>query len=138
MSYSFGMETNELSIGELADVTGVSPRTVRFYVQEKLLAPPEGAGRGSHYTRVHLEQLRRIAELQRAGHALDAIRRILRGEDVPAPSVRAAQTAPMAASLVSRIELVDGVELFFDAGKFSPDAEGLLALRELAHRVFGR
>jgi DNA-binding transcriptional MerR regulator len=139
----------ELSIAELADAAAVSPRTVRFYVQQGLLPPPEGAGRGSHYTPAHRETLRRIAEYQRAGYSLDAIRRLLKGETLapsapPLPPLsprpprppRPAQQAVLAATLMSRIELADGVELSFDAARFRPDVEGLQALQELARRVF--
>src|SRR5438552_1261015 len=125
---------NELTIAELADAAGVSRRAVRFYVQEKLLDPPRGAGRGSHYEALHLDQLKRIAEGQRAGYSLDAIRRILRGEQVPRPAepVRPAREAALAATLLTRVQLMDGVELSFDAARFSPRAEDLMELRELA------
>ncbi len=52
------------SIGELAAACGVSRRTVRFYVQRGLLAPPLGLGRGARYNEAHLTRLREI----RAGH----------------------------------------------------------------------
>ena len=32
------------AIGELADLGGISRRTVRYYVQEGLLPPPRGLG----------------------------------------------------------------------------------------------
>src|ERR687894_1051120 len=80
------MESGDLSIGELADAAGLSRRAVRFYVQQKLLPTPLGRGRGRHYDASHLERLRRIGELQNAGHSLDAIRRILDGQSVPAPA----------------------------------------------------
>jgi DNA-binding transcriptional MerR regulator len=131
------METETYSINELADAAGISRRAVRFYVQEKLLAPPEGAGRGSHYERSHLEQLRRIVELQRAGHALDAIRRIFAGERVATPEPpRPARSALMNSTLLSRVELMPGVALSFDAARYSPAADELLAFQELARKVF--
>jgi len=129
--------SNELSIAELADAAGVSRRAVRFYVQEKLLAPPDGAGRGSHYGPSHLDQLQKISQWQRAGHSLDAIRRMLKGESVPPPAPpRPVREAALAARLISRIELLDGVELAFDAARFAPDSQDLLALRELAQKIF--
>ena len=76
------MESGELGIGELADAAGLSRRAVRFYVQRKLLPTPLGRGRGRHYDASHLERLKRIAELQAAGHSLDAIGRILDGKVV--------------------------------------------------------
>ena len=130
----------ELNIAQLADAAGVSRRAVRFYVQEKLLDPPRGAGRGSHYEHSHLDQLRQIAAWQRTGYSLDAIRRMLRGETLPLPAepARPIQGAHLTTRLISRVELLEGVEITFDAQRFAPNAEGLLALQELARQVFHR
>src|SRR5512147_317142 len=101
----------EMNIAELADAAGVSRRAVRFYVQEKLLEPPEGAGRGSHYTPRHLEQLQRLAQWQRAGYSLDAIRRMMRGEEVSPPQpVRPVREARLESRVSSHVELLEGVE----------------------------
>src|SRR6478609_8886644 len=62
------------AIGDLADLGGVSRRTVRYYVQEGLLPAPLGLGRGNHYTREHLDQLLRVKAMQEAGHTLDEIK----------------------------------------------------------------
>src|SRR3954452_11432244 len=119
------MESGELSIGELADAANLSRRAVRFYVQQKLLPTPLGRGRGRHYDRSHLDRLRQIAELQSAGHSLDAIRQILDGK--PAPSALKAESdngarpvrskPALSAELWTRIRLMDGVELSFDSTK---------------------
>ena len=37
------------SIGAIAEKTGISRRTVRYYVQLGLIEPPVGKGRGSYY-----------------------------------------------------------------------------------------
>lgn len=75
------------SIGGLADAAGVSRRTVRFYVQRDLLPPPEGLGRGAHYTDEHLARLLQVKAWQEEGVALDDIRARLRNEALPsAPS----------------------------------------------------
>ena len=65
------------AIGDLADLGGVSRRTVRYYVQEGLLPAPLGVGRGNHYGAEHLEQLLKVKALQEAGRTLDEIRREL-------------------------------------------------------------
>ena len=139
------MESGELSIGELADAANLSRRAVRFYVQQKLLPTPLGRGRGRHYDRSHLDRLRRIAELQSAGHSLDAIRRILDGKPVPAPTsqpdngARATRSKPaLSAELWTRLRLMDGVELSFDSTKHQPDVQALLALRDAVRDVFQR
>ncbi len=71
------------SIGTLADAAGVSRRTVRFYVQRDLLPPPEGLGRGAHYTDEHLARLLQIKGWQEEGVALDDICARLRHERAP-------------------------------------------------------
>jgi DNA-binding transcriptional MerR regulator len=139
MSYYVGMESTALSIAELAHAAGLTRRAVRFYVQQRLLPPPGGVGRGRHYDQSHLDRLRQIAQLQSGGHSLDAIRRILDGEPVHAAEER--KSAPhrrpmMSAMLLTRLELGDGIELQFDASRYQPEVDGLLALRELARQVF--
>ncbi|MEZ0267469.1 MAG: MerR family transcriptional regulator [Phycisphaerae bacterium] len=140
MSYYSAVETDRMSIGELADAAGLTRRAVRFYVQQKLLPAPLGVGRGSHYDGAHLAQLRRVLELQRAGHSLEEIRHVLAGRGVerPAAKVRRVDPAPakLRAELWRRLDLLDGVELSFDAAKFDPTVEELLQLREAIVRVF--
>ncbi len=59
-------------VEELAGLAGVSRRTVRYYVQEGLLPPPFGLGRGRHYGPAHLEPLIRLKSLQEQGLTLAA------------------------------------------------------------------
>ncbi len=124
-------------IDELAAAAGLTRRAVRFYVQQKLLPPPTGVGRGRHYGRSHLDRLREIVAQQTAGHSLDAIRRLSTGDPVPPPAARRRKPS-LSAQLWTRVALADGVELSFDTAKHQPDAAALLALRDLAQRVFAR
>jgi DNA-binding transcriptional MerR regulator len=137
------MSAAEMSIGELADAAGVSRRAVRFYVQQGLIPPPLGRGRGRHYDASHLQQLRRIGELQSAGHSLGAVRQILAGRSasgsaVPAPHkpARPSTRPAFSAELWTRLRLMEGVELQFDAARFNPPVERLLALREAVRAAF--
>jgi len=66
------------AIGDLAELGGVSRRTVRYYVQEGLLPAPLGVGRGNHYGPAHLERLLNVKALQENGRTLDEIRQALR------------------------------------------------------------
>ena len=102
------------AIGDLADLGGVSRRTVRYYVQEDLLPPPFGVGRGNHYGQEHLDQLRRVKALQEAGHTLDEIRRALaKGRPVSAVAAprSASRRSDRSRSLWRRLPLAPGVEL---------------------------
>jgi DNA-binding transcriptional MerR regulator len=66
--------TGTYTAADLARLGGVSLRTVRFYIQEGLIDPPLGLGRGAHFTERHLHQLRRARALQAAGLDHTAIR----------------------------------------------------------------
>ena len=122
-----------LSIGELAERTGVSRRTVRFYVQRGLIDPPVGLGRASHYTAQHAEQIGRVAALQRGGLRLEDI------SDLPAgKQAAAAGIAVPDARLVLRVALAPGVHLELDAGASPPTAEQIRKLAEAAKRILKR
>ena len=133
------MNDEALSIGDLADAAGLSRRAIRFYVQQRLLPPPLGRGRGRHYDRSHLERLSRIAQLQSAGHSLDAIRRILDSGHETAPSPAAPARRPPRASLSARLwtrlGLGDGVELHYDAARHNPTVEQLMQLRDAVRSI---
>ena len=75
------------SIGELADLAGVSRRTIRYYVQRGLVPPPLGAGRGHYYTGEHLQRLLSIKLLQDRGLSLEEIERQLAGRRSAAAEV---------------------------------------------------
>ncbi len=99
------------SIGELAELGGVSRRTVRYYVQRGLLASPTGLGRGRHYTQRPLDELIRIRRLQEAGHG-PAESAASAPRPPPEPGLRPAAPAGGARySSWTRIEIADGVEL---------------------------
>jgi DNA-binding transcriptional MerR regulator len=68
-----------ISLSELTEAAAVSVRTVRYYIAEGLLPPPEGAGPGSAYAQGHLDRLRLIQRLKEAYLPLKEIRRRLSG-----------------------------------------------------------
>ena len=96
------------SVGDLAELGGVSRRTVRYYVQEGLIPSPHGLGRGAHYDAEHLERLLRVKAMQERGMTLEAIRIGLLQKDASTP-VPALQL--VSRSRWTRIELMPGVEL---------------------------
>jgi DNA-binding transcriptional MerR regulator len=69
--------TARYSIGDLAGLVGSTPRTVRYYVAQGLLPPPEGAGAGAHYSNEHMDRLRLIQRLQQQHLPLSDIRQRL-------------------------------------------------------------
>jgi DNA-binding transcriptional MerR regulator len=121
-------------IAELAQLGGVSRRTVRYYVQEGLLPAPFGVGRGQHYGTAHLERLLEVKRLQQIGRALDEIRRELRGEPVRAAERR--QAASVRHSVWRRLMLMPGVELHVAAAVPLPPAGQLDELTRALRRAF--
>ena len=100
--------TARYAIGDLARLAGVSRRTVRYYVQEGLIPPPLGVGRGNHYGPEHLDQILRVKVMQEAGRSLDEIRRAPAAGALP-PAAPAA--ASLERSVWRRVTLAPGVEL---------------------------
>ena len=125
----------EMSIAQIAEAVGLTRRAIRFYVQQRLVDPPVGLGRTSHYTVEHAERLKRVLELQSAGHSLEAIRQIWAGAQ-SAPPANGRARAQVASRLYARLQLLDGLELHFDATRFQPDAKTLAALRNSIQRAF--
>jgi DNA-binding transcriptional MerR regulator len=67
------------SLTELADLSGVTPRTVRYYLAQGLLPAVGQTGPGSKYDDGHLARLRLIKRLQAEHLPLAEIRRQLDG-----------------------------------------------------------
>lgn len=65
------------SIDELAALTGVPSRTIRFYQSKCALLPPVRRGRKAYYGDAHVERLELIARLQDRGLQIRAIRNLL-------------------------------------------------------------
>ena len=114
------------NIDNLASLSGLSRRTIHYYVQRGLLAPPEGGGRGSYYTESHLKALKRIAELAAQGVPLIHMKALLEGEKpgalgAPTPQGDPQQLPPAAppgvqVASVEKAELAPGVELTWAPG----------------------
>jgi DNA-binding transcriptional MerR regulator len=66
---------------ELSAAAGVTPRTIRYYVQQGLLPSPGTRGPGTRYDRVFLDRLQLIRRLQRQHLPLAEIRRQLEALD---------------------------------------------------------
>lgn len=128
------------TLDELCATAGVPQRTVRYYIQLGLMDRPDGAGRGAHYTRRHLDQLLWVTASQRKGLSLEMIRELAErpaeGRAVPAPA-----RPPGSVEVWSRLFIEDGVELNIEAGRagLSPEQtralfRGVLELYERVRR----
>ena len=65
-----------ISLETLAALSGVSERTIRYYITRGLLLGPVRGGRGAFYTEGHLRRLQEIREQQQRGFTLTAIERL--------------------------------------------------------------
>jgi hypothetical protein len=137
----------------LAFRAGVPLRTVRFYLQQGLIDPPLGKGRGAHFTDHHLHQLQQARSLHNAGFSLDDIR--TRRNDltlgITATSVwdkfmhwRTAGTFAQHGSDEDeldpthciRIPMADGVELLVSNDKPLPSPKQLVDIALQIRKVF--
>ena len=97
---------------DLVEKSGFSRRTIRFYVQEGLLDPPAGRGRGGFYFDSHMGRLAQIRQLQEKGLKLAAIQRILSSR-MEAPQDRPAvfMAQPAGGEKWTRYAVAPGIEL---------------------------
>ncbi len=116
-------DARDYGIEELAELGGVTRRTVRYYVQEGLLPAPRGVGRGRHYGPEHLDRLLQVKSMQERGESLEAICTALSGGSrrrAPAPGPQVQR------EVVTRIVLADGLQLLVSGGRKLPPP-GILA-----------
>lgn len=114
--------SSKFSLEELSRLTGVSRRTIRYYIQRGLVTPPEGEKRGSFYTTNHLEQLLRVKRLTEKHIPLAEI-----------PSFDDSKNSSLAQeigsiSFCTHISLGTGLELVVDPGKAGLSAKQLRLL----------
>lgn len=113
------MDDGGRKLEEVAKAAGVSPRTVRYYIQRGLLPQPSFRGPDTAYGEEHLVRLRAIRRLQDAYWPLDAIAglfasksereiaSIADGTSVPSPaSVATAVVGPAPSPKRARTEVV--------------------------------
>jgi len=91
------------SLGQLAKLSGVPARTIRYYIARGLLDGPGKGGRGSSYSAMHRARLRQIQALQDQGRTLAEIH--------AAGTQDQSGRAPMAFATWLHHELADGVVL---------------------------
>lgn len=117
-------------------MTGVTRRTVRFYVQCGLIPPPAARGPGRHYGKEHVAGILRVQELKRAGKRLDEIKEGRRS----GPTSIGAGTPPQETTprQVTRIRLAaEWIWLEVERGAVMPSAAKLERLADLCRRELG-
>ncbi len=124
-------ENQRYTIEDLVRLTGLTRRTIRFYIQEGLLEPPAGRGRGGFYSQHHLDTLRRIQKLREQGLRIATIRRVLHeGEEV------LEQQPDYGREAWARIILRPGLEIHIRHDLETEDREAVQELIRLAKLLF--
>jgi DNA-binding transcriptional MerR regulator len=68
------MGEQEYTLAELSEASATPARTIRYYIQKRILPGPSGRGPKSRYDAAHLDTLRIIRLCQDRGMSLGAIR----------------------------------------------------------------
>lgn len=69
--------TDELTLEDLAQRSGLSLRTLRYYMQEGLLPGPETRGKYARYSQQHLDRLELIRRMKNLHLPLQEIRQLI-------------------------------------------------------------
>jgi DNA-binding transcriptional MerR regulator len=121
--------SEDYSLAEMAEVSGVSERTIRYYQNERLLSKPSKKGRSARYTDEHRDRLAVITELRDRGLTLQNIRDLVASK-LPTRTVSewlgidATLSAPWSDDRPTTIAHDELVMLISDHGKAS---KGLIA-----------
>ena len=121
------------NIETLAKLSGLTRRTIRYYVQRDLLKPPKGGGRGSYYTDEHLERLKKIKKWSEQGVPLIHMRDMLEGKT---PNDQIDVLTGIRTVFQEKVLLDEGIELTFRQGQLSH--EELLQIQTFVRNLLGR
>lgn len=111
------MEDKKYSFEELCALSGLSSRTLRYYIQIGLVDKPIGQTRAAHYMSFHLEKILRIKQLSDSGISLERIREVLSGDPLPLPE---RSKRPGHIEVRSHLWVTEGIEV-----QVSPETAGL-------------
>jgi len=122
------MAEKQYTIEELSELTGFTRRTIRYYVQEGLLEPPAGRGRGGFYYDSHLNKLLQIKSLQENGLSLAAITALLKaGEAQPVEYLR---------NVWAKYEIMPGLEISVRRDLEKQEGRKILEIIKTAKALF--
>lgn len=113
----------EFSITDICALSDLSMRTVRFYIQQGLVARPQGEKKGAKYSKSHLDQLLSIKKWQAAGLSLERIKELMSEPDLGAVPLK--PKWPGMVEVWSHMHIADGVELHVEPGRAGLSPEEL-------------
>lgn len=111
------------TLAELCEISGLSIRTARYYIQIGLVDKPEGETRAARYGVKHLEQLLLVQKWVTAGLSLERIREQLHGAPVFVQTVR----RPGVLEVKSHLYLAEGLEMVIEPGAAGMNPEEVRA-----------
>lgn len=113
---------SRFTLNQLAQLSNVVPRTIRFYIQMGLVRRPNGNCRGAWYDSEHLETLLRIRRLSEKGLSLEAIRQALIPDSEN--SKNASERDVPVVTTRTHMRVASGVEIVLDPlrAPLSPEA----------------
>ena len=129
---------SKFSLEELSSQLAMSKRTIRFYIQQGLVDRPEGQKRGSYYVECHLLQLRNIQQWQQAGYSLERIRECHEQGLTPADTLPPKGNHGIVASVWSRLNIIDGLELNINPALTGLNADQVQELSKILTDSFYR
>ena len=103
--------SKKYTIEDLSELTGYSRRTIRFYIQENIIKPPAGRGRGGFYFDSHLNALLKIKEFQDKGLNLESINNILTRDETYQVVYNLLTEEKVNRQVWAKYEITDGIEL---------------------------
>ncbi|GGV53966.1 MerR family transcriptional regulator [Streptomyces griseoflavus] len=131
-------ERREYRMEELAELAGITVRTLRFYRERKLIPPPRREGRIAWYDDQHLARLRTITALLERGHTLNGIAELaeafdhgrdvgeLLGMDVPTEETPVRLTPEQLADHFSGQVTPENLAAALDLGYLGVDGEEII------------
>ena len=127
-------EGRPLKISELERIAGVGRSTIHYYLREGLLSPPRRTGKTmAYYDAGHVEELRRIRELQEEGYPLTIIREMKDGSR----EWREQDTSETASSIDKKAQILEkAVEVFARKGYHNTRISDITRAVGLGHSTF--
>ncbi len=127
-------ESRPLRISDLERITGVGRSTIHYYLREGLLTPPRRTGKTmAYYDAGHVEELRRIRDLQEEGYPLTLIRE-MKDSSRGWKEKDALETAPSADKKIQILE--KAVEVFARKGYHNTRISDITGAVGLGHSTF--
>jgi DNA-binding transcriptional MerR regulator len=129
-------EQKRFSLDEIAGLSELSRRTVRYYIQSGLIDRPQGVGKGAYYTQRHLEQLLLVRKWQLAGLALERIGELLKQQAAgPLPPT---PRRPGTVEVWSHLVVADGIELTLEPSRAGLTPEQVRAFFRAVTRAYAQ